>query len=630
MLVASAAVFVFLAASAGPGLGSDVTALPPDCSPARGEGLPAGDDARVFALDRVRTYTLCLEPADWEQLQRNALKKEYERAWLFVDGEKIGEVGLRYKGHYTLENCYSEGVQTCPKVSMKVKFNEYKAGLNLNGLENLHFDAMHRDTSLMREHIAYYLFRAMNVPAPRTAYARLVVNNKDLGLFTIVEQVDEKFVKKHFGKSAGGNLYKELWPPISNREQALNQLRTNRRAADLLGFIRFGRELALTSPEIRPQIVRERLQVDEAMRFLAVDRTINNRDGITTFYCEDNYCGNHNYYLYEDSAKRFWVLPWDVDAVFGTSTDIESIPEWNERTIDCNRRYDEETLRAPGCDVLFQGLAQSDIQTYRSALATLASGPLQSPELYQYIDRLAAFIAPHVATDPHGPAARYWENAVAALKDDVAATRLRAQALQGEGAITSAQLEKGRVNNWEQTSNYSVVLGLKSISSPSSSLRHQLNDTNPLQGLHDLRLDFTFRNGDTPWAQWGFISASFPTGGADLRSFSKLSLVLRAGKPREVRISIDSPVYSKSDEGVRYSWQVPVGPEATTIALPFDTLALPEWASPVPETKSAVLAKSTALLIGPLAVGIDSTTGFFPDRVTDQGYLQVDDIAFLP
>jgi len=48
------------------------------------------------------------------------------------------------------------------------------------------------------------------VPASRHTYAKLALNATYMGLFSVVEQVDKRFLKDRFGDNDEGNLYKGL------------------------------------------------------------------------------------------------------------------------------------------------------------------------------------------------------------------------------------------------------------------------------------------------------------------------------------------------------------------------------------------------------------------------------------
>jgi len=95
-----------------------------------------------------------------------------------------------------------------PKRSWKVNFDLKGGDDRLAGMSRLNLKSMVNDPSQMRESLAWRLFERAGVPASRHTYAKLGINADYMGLFFFVEQVDEKFLRDHFGKNDGGNLYK--------------------------------------------------------------------------------------------------------------------------------------------------------------------------------------------------------------------------------------------------------------------------------------------------------------------------------------------------------------------------------------------------------------------------------------
>lgn len=75
-------------------------------------------------------------------------------------------------------------------------------------MDTLNLKSMYNDASQMREALAWGLFDEAHVPAPRHTYARLVINGRFLGLFSVIEQVDKPFLSERFEGKPMGNLYK--------------------------------------------------------------------------------------------------------------------------------------------------------------------------------------------------------------------------------------------------------------------------------------------------------------------------------------------------------------------------------------------------------------------------------------
>jgi spore coat protein CotH len=157
---------------------------------------------------------------------------------------------------------------------------------------------------MMREQLGYGLYREMGVAAPRTAYARVVINGQLEGLFLAVEQIDGRFTRSRFSDEGGeGNLYKEIWPLYDDAAQYRSALESNKGSETNVDKI-----LAFAA-QIRtdPGAATAWVDRDYTLRYIAVDRVILNDDGVFHWYCfipqgnNNGLYGNHNYYWYEES-----------------------------------------------------------------------------------------------------------------------------------------------------------------------------------------------------------------------------------------------------------------------------------------------------------------------------------------
>ncbi|MFI7316454.1 CotH kinase family protein [Streptomyces venezuelae] len=95
-----------------------------------------------------------------------------------------------------------------PKRSWKIDFEVGASEDRLFGMERINLKAMYNDPSQMREAVAWRLLERAGIPAAQHTYATFSINDRYMGLFSVIEQVDKKFLKDHFGKNCEGNLYK--------------------------------------------------------------------------------------------------------------------------------------------------------------------------------------------------------------------------------------------------------------------------------------------------------------------------------------------------------------------------------------------------------------------------------------
>jgi spore coat protein CotH len=247
----------------------------------------------------------------------NGLSLEYVHGDLTIDGVKFANAGIRYKGNGTLRRGIPLG-----KVSLKADLNKYVAGQKLGKISKLNFNNNVSDTTWMHEVLAYRLYRDAGVPASRTSYARVYIDVAGLnqkaykGLYSIVEEVDNRFARDHFG-TENGMLFKPVIPStftyLGEDWKPYSQVYDPKREpseAEKQRVIEFSRIVTRGTDAEFAARAAEFVDFEEFARYMAVTVWLSNYDGIL-----DN---GQNHYLYLDpKTKKFSFIPWDLDRAFG-------------------------------------------------------------------------------------------------------------------------------------------------------------------------------------------------------------------------------------------------------------------------------------------------------------------------
>ncbi|MBN2191190.1 MAG: CotH kinase family protein [Polyangiaceae bacterium] len=517
---------------------------------------PAGQDPRRPSPDPP-TFDLYLPADEWEALQVNARDEQFVAAQACYQGLGIGRVGLRFKGSYgSLHNCFDEsGANTCRKLSMKLKFSEYDPDNRLFGLKRLNFQGYRYDSTYIKERLAYDLFRAMGIEAPRAAWALVRVNGEPQGLFGMVEAVDKRFTEDRWPDHGDQNLYKETWPINADVDWVTERLKTNEDVGDVSAFIAFAEAmLAADEAELRDTLGRF-TDLDYFSRYMAVDDAIANYDGVTAYYTSEDaaWAGNHNFHFYEEAPDRFTIIPWDVESSMLPSVGFADLLRWPELPDDCSRQYRAWTsgdglVIAPGCDRVFRGLA-ADLTAYRAAGQELLDGPFTEAALLAAIDEHAAFVRAHAVADPNGPGEQTFENDLNYLKDQVPLLVARFEHLLAGESWTSLAFSTTEVNDFEEQDDFGLVMGSILLANANSDVSIAVNVADPMAGSQDLLMSFTYRNEDEPWNQWIHYRVALAEGQVDLRGMTGIRLWVRADRARALRLDLDSPEESAAEEG---------------------------------------------------------------------------------
>lgn len=253
----------------------------------------ASDDI-LYSLDVLPDLALELDPGAIESL------REAPRRWvcgrLGFEGRSFS-VGVRLKGSASFKSI--DG-----KPAFKIRFDGRCGGQHrFFGRRGLTLNNLVQDRSSVRELLAYLVFRAAGVPAPRVGYARLAVNGEPYGLYVDVENVDAQLLAKSFADPTGplyeGALEVDLRPDDLWRfELDEGESRHRTELAELIARVQAGGDSIFYGPD--------RL-VDRTafIRFLAASAVTGDWDG----YWKPN---NYRIY-YEPSARLWYFLPWGLD-----------------------------------------------------------------------------------------------------------------------------------------------------------------------------------------------------------------------------------------------------------------------------------------------------------------------------
>ena len=336
-------------------------------------------------------------------LQNGNEQSDYEYPATFIysyrDSEEVvlasdtlGPVGFRLRGNTSRNSA---------KKSFKVSFNTFQAGQQYRGLDKMNLNGEHNDPSMMRALLSWDLIEAVDVPAPKSHPVEFYINGEYKGLYLNVEHIDDEFVQHRFGSDAG-NLYKNLYPADlayrgsnpdaytfspSWTDRRTYELKTNTQEDDYSDLATLISVLEQTSDAQLPQVLEAILNVDNTIRWMAIDILTGNWD---------NYWYNkNNFYLYRNPiSNRFEFIPYDYDNTFG----IDFIgPDWGTRSWE---EWGHPSEARPLTDRIMGVPEYRQRLDYYLQLLSGNEGIFSSVRLYPEIDRLAELMREAAEQDP--------------------------------------------------------------------------------------------------------------------------------------------------------------------------------------------------------------------------------------
>jgi hypothetical protein len=151
-------------------------------------------DEHLFDDSALQRIELQVNERDWNALRENFTLNTYYPATLLWKGETARNVGIRSRG---------SGTRSGTKPGILVDFDRYVTGGRFLGLAALVLDNHLQDPSAMREAVTMAVHAKVGVPAPREAPAALYVNGAFLGIYTLVENLDEVAMGRLFSSQPG-------------------------------------------------------------------------------------------------------------------------------------------------------------------------------------------------------------------------------------------------------------------------------------------------------------------------------------------------------------------------------------------------------------------------------------------
>ncbi len=280
----------------------------------------ADGSRHIFLNDEVSLIEVTMDPADLQAIVEDPFSDLYRfcsiRFANSMTDTVIDSVGIRARGNVARENT---------KFPWKLSFNHFVAGRKLHGLKKFNLLADANDPSISRSKLVWDTMLGMGVPACRTHYVWMSINDGALeGVYLSIEQVDDEFADAWFGNE-NGELYKcrhkgnqganlkYIAPGSPEIYMGLGGGETYESEGGIGDFVLFADFVDFvnnTSDAVFAEEIGLRLNVDGLLRAMAVDMAMGQWDGY--------WIGGNNYYLYENQdTGRLEYVPWDLDHSIG-------------------------------------------------------------------------------------------------------------------------------------------------------------------------------------------------------------------------------------------------------------------------------------------------------------------------
>ncbi|HEY0968284.1 MAG TPA: CotH kinase family protein [Opitutaceae bacterium] len=270
---------------------------------------PAGDGS-LYDPTVLRTYFIDFDTSDWESEMEAFKNTDVEiPARLTIDGKVYKDVGVSFRG--------ASSFMTVPagrKRSLNLSVDLVHGKQDVRGYRTLNLLNAHLDPTFLRSVLYYQIARAY-IPAYQANHARVVINGENWGVYVNVQQFNKDFTEEFFDDDKGAR-----WkvPGSPRGRGGLNYLGDDAAAYRSIyeikskdtpeawaALIKLCRVLNQTKPEQLEAALSPLLDIDGALKFLAIENVLINSDGY--------WVRASDYNLYQAKDGRFHLIPHDAN-----------------------------------------------------------------------------------------------------------------------------------------------------------------------------------------------------------------------------------------------------------------------------------------------------------------------------
>ncbi len=360
---------------------------PPDPGPeVWSDPVPHEDDSFLFDQTRINRIDLTLDEEAEKILRRERVftqPRNEVRGQAAIDGEEIGEIGVRLRGGIGSFRRYDQ------KPKWELDFNEF-SGERFHGLESLSLNNGTQECWGGNDHLAFFVNGVGGVPTSRGGHAQLFVNGLDYGLYIVLETQDDRWLKRNFDNNDGnfydgGYVQAGPWPvPLDfgkGRDHLFDLEEGEDNGAVDIGLISAEIEAAGDDGGVS-QALWELVDWDRLLRKFAVEQWTHNDDAYAPT--------PNNYRVYFQTDGPMVMAPWDQDSTF------RQVDE------DPDDAYSDARFKDPGGALAQVCSRDPDCLVAWGEAARTVADELDAPEVLAFVENFIEVTREGLDGDPRG------------------------------------------------------------------------------------------------------------------------------------------------------------------------------------------------------------------------------------
>lgn len=267
----------------------------------------------LYDMGTLRTIFIEFPGIDWERELSTFYNTDVEvPAKVTVDGKVYQDVGIHFRGNSSYRQV-PEGY----KRSLNLSFDFIHEKQDLRGYTTLNLLNSHEDPTYLRTVLSQEIARDY-IPALKSNYVRVAINGENWGVYVSNQQFNKDFIKEWFPNNDGarwkvpgsprGRAGLEYWGDSPAQYKRVFEIKSKDDPKAWADLIRMTKILNETPPAKLEAALAGVLNVDEVLKFLALDIVLTNGDGY--------WARASDYVIYQDTRGLFHIFPGDMNETF--------------------------------------------------------------------------------------------------------------------------------------------------------------------------------------------------------------------------------------------------------------------------------------------------------------------------
>ena len=277
------------------------------------KGVKNYPEAELYDPSVLRTVFIDFDTETWEEDMARFKYTDVEMpATVTVDGKKYPMVGVKFRGQSSFGH-----VPSGSKRSLNLSMDFINRDQRLHGFKTINLLNCNGDASFLSS-ILYSHLAADYLPAPKSNIMKVVINGESWGIYCNVQQFNKDFLKEFYGTTAGARWKVSGSPQADGGLRYLGEdiapyrqrfeIKSKDREDSWKALINLCKVLNETPLKDLPKAIEPLLNVDQVLRFLAIDVAVVNSDGY--------WVRASDYSIYLDTSGMFHIIPHDMNEAF--------------------------------------------------------------------------------------------------------------------------------------------------------------------------------------------------------------------------------------------------------------------------------------------------------------------------